>query len=165
LPGAGFGGLQWFPLTFRDPGEYWRGVSQAGPIVDRCLDAELGRYRLPPTRLALVGFSQGTMLALHVGLRRGTAPAALIGYSGMLAGPEHLAADLRCRPPILLVHGAEDDVIPVEALHFSREALAQAGLALEWHERAGLGHGIDPAGLALGGDFLVENLNPRGTLP
>ena len=97
LPMAGMGGLQWFPLTMRDPTEYWRGVSAAGPGLAAFLEAELKRHRLPPQRLALVGFSQGTMMALHVGLRLNPPPAALIGYSGMLAGPEHLGA-CRCVP-------------------------------------------------------------------
>src|SRR6202045_326320 len=89
-------GRQWFPLTFRDPDERWIGVNKAAPILERCLDAELARRALPPSGLALVGFSQGTMMALHVGLRRATAPAAIVGYSGPLVlphetGPEAIA--------------------------------------------------------------------------
>ena len=141
MPGA----LQWFPLTLRDPGERWRGVVAARPGLDRFLDAELARYGLGDDRLVLVGFSQGTMLALHVGLRRSAAPAAIVGYSGLLAGPEHLG-EVTVRPPVLLIHGAEDDLIPVDALHIAREQLAQAGVGVEWHVREGLGHGIDPVG-------------------
>ena len=122
MPGA----LQWFALTFRDPGERWRGVVAARPGLDRFLDAEVARYRLCADRLVLAGFSQGTMLALHVGLRRSIAPAALVGYSGLLAGPEHLP-EIVARPPVLLIHGAEDDLIPVDALHIAREQLAAAG--------------------------------------
>src|SRR5581483_2865478 len=144
IPGM-YGALQWFPLTLRDPSEYWRGVVSAQPTLDRFLDAELSRYRVEPERLVLVGFSQGTMMALHAGLRRPRAPAGIVAYSGLLAGPEQLAG-IRARPPVLLVHGEEDDLIPVEALHAAREALAEAGLAVEWHVRPGLGHGIDPAG-------------------
>src|ERR1700726_5126871 len=80
-------GRQWFPLTFRDPNERWIGVNKAAPILERFLDAELTRRALPPSALALVGFSQGTMMALHVGLRRAVAPAAIVGYSGMLVLP------------------------------------------------------------------------------
>jgi phospholipase/carboxylesterase len=159
-PAAGFGGRQWFELTFRDPGELWRGVSAAGPILDRFLDLELKRYELRPERLALVGFSQGTMMALHVGLRRLTAPAAIVGFSGLVAGPEHLATGIRVRPPVQLIHGEADDLIPLEALHVTREALAEAQVPVEWHVRPGLGHGIDPAGLALAGSYLVEHLGP-----
>ena len=77
-----------------------------------------------PSRLVLVGFSQGTMLALHVGLRRPVAPAAIVGFSGLLAGPEHLAEAKTCRPPILLIHGEADDLIPVDVIHIAREQLA-----------------------------------------
>ena len=151
------GGLQWFALTLRDPHEYWRGVEAVRPALDRFLDAELARYRLPPGRLALVGFSQGTMMALHVGLRRPAAPAGIVAYSGLLAGPEHLA-ETTARPPILLIHGAVDDLIPVDALHMAREPLAAAGLPVEWHVRPGLGHGIDPGGQAMAGHFLRQAL-------
>lgn len=152
------GGRQWFGLTFRDPGEYWRGVTRAQPLLDAFLDAELARLGLGDDRLAIVGFSQGCMLALHVGPRRAAAPAALVGLSGMLAGPEHLAAQARVHPPVLLVHGEADEVIPVEALHMSREALAAAGLAVEWHVRPHLGHGIDEETLRLAGDYLARHL-------
>lgn len=159
IPGM-YGSLQWFPLTMRDPNEYWRGVSAAQPAVDQFLDAELARHRLPPERLVLVGFSQGTMMALHVGLRRATAPAVIIGYSGLLAGPEHLAR-ITARPPIQLIHGEQDDLIPVDALHAAREALAQASLRVEWHVRPALGHGIDSDGQMLAAHRMVEALRPR----
>src|SRR5204863_2593479 len=90
LPGM-YGGLQWFPLTLRDPSEYWRGVAAAQPALDLFLDTELARYRRGAERLVLVGFSQGSMMALHVGVRRPVAPAGIAAYSGLLAGPEHLA--------------------------------------------------------------------------
>src|SRR5665213_1144241 len=101
-------GREWFPLTFRDPNERWIGVNQAAPMLGRFLDAELQRHKLPPEALALVGFSQGTMMALHVGLRRAVAPAAIVGFSGLLVAPpdgnvEALAAEITSRPPVLLV--------------------------------------------------------------
>lgn len=151
------GGLQWFGLTMRDPGEYWRGVVGAQPALDRFLEAELARYRLPPQRLVLVGFSQGTMMALHVGLRRAVAPAGIVAYSGLLAGPEHLA-ETKARPPVLMIHGEADDLIPVEALHIGREALAKAGLCVEWHVRPALGHGIDAQGQFMAAHFIAEVL-------
>jgi len=160
IPGM-YGGLQWFPLTMRDPGERWRGVVAARPALDRFLDAELARYSLAAGRLVLVGFSQGTMVALHAGLRRRAAPAAIVGFSGLLAGPEQLA-EATARPPVLLVHGEVDDLIPVEALHQAREALAQAGVAVEWHVRPRLGHGIDAVGQAMAAHFIAEALAARG---
>jgi len=82
-------GREWFPLTSRNPDERWTRVNEAAPILDRFLDAELSRRNLPPSALALVGFSQGTMMSLHVGLRRPVAPAGIVGYSGMLVMPEN----------------------------------------------------------------------------
>jgi phospholipase/carboxylesterase len=158
LPYEAMGGRQWFDLTMRDPTELRRGTLAAAPALTRFLDAELARHALPPDRLALVGFSQGTMMALHVGLRCAVAPAAIVGYSGVIAGPEHLASEIAARPPVQLVHGEADEVIPVDALALTREALASAGVPVEWHVAPGLGHGIDPEGLALGGHFLAEHL-------
>jgi phospholipase/carboxylesterase len=159
IPGM-YGGLQWFALTLRDPSEYWRGVMSAQPAVDRFLDEQLARYRLSADRLVLVGFSQGTMMALHVGLRRTAAPAGIVGYSGLLAGPEHLA-EITTRPPILLIHGEADDLIPVAALHAAREQLAKSDLLVEWHVRPGVGHGIDPEGQMLAGHFIASALKGR----
>lgn len=154
LPFEAMGGRQWFPLTLRDPEEYWRGVTAAAPVLDRFLDAELQRYRLPASRLALVGFSQGTMMALHVAPRRPQALAGVVGYSGRLAGPEHLAPECASSCPVLLVHGSADDVIPAANLHVAREGLAAAGFPVEWHVCEGVDHSIDPDGLRMGASFL-----------
>jgi len=156
IPGM-YGGLQWFDLTLRDPSEYWRGVTAARPLLDGFLDTELARYRLAANRLVLVGFSQGSMLALHVGLRRSAAPAGIVAYSGLLAGPEHLA-EVTSRPPVLLIHGEIDELIPVQALHLAREALAGRGMRVEWHVRPGLGHGIDPQAQWMAGHFIGRAL-------
>jgi len=155
------GGRQWFALTTREPEERWIGVNKAQPIVDAFLDAELARYGLDDSQLALVGFSQGTMLALHVGLRRRQAPAAILGYSGALVGPENLAAATARGPngrppPILLVHGNQDDVISAEALFLASEDLSKAEIPCQWHLSTGLGHGIDGGGLLHGGLFLAK---------
>ncbi|MGL4729939.1 MAG: alpha/beta hydrolase [Bosea sp. (in: a-proteobacteria)] len=155
-------GRQWFPLTFRDPHERWRGVQAARPVLDGFLDAELQRHGLPATKLALVGFSQGCMMALHVGLRRPAPPAAILGYSGMLVlpegqGPEALAAENLQKPPVLLMHGGQDEVIPPEALFMSAEALAAADIPAHWHLSPEMGHSIDGEGLRQGGLFLMQN--------
>jgi phospholipase/carboxylesterase len=158
-------GRQWFGLTFRDPDERWRGVNKAAPPLDRFLDAELARRQLPPSALALVGFSQGTMMALHVGLRRAAAPAAIVGYSGTLVlpqdgPPETVAAEIRSRPPVLLVHGDSDEVIPAQALFHAAQGLAALDVPVEWHLSQGVGHGIDGEGLRHGGEFLARRLKP-----
>lgn len=150
------GGRQWFPLTLRDPTEYWRGVTAAGPQLDTYLDDVLGETGLPDGRVALVGFSQGTMMALHVGLRRGHAPAAIVGYSGRLAGPEKLTSEITCMPPTLLVHGSLDDLIPIACLAEAAESLSAAGVPVTAVEIPELGHGIDPDGLDLGVRFLAQ---------
>jgi phospholipase/carboxylesterase len=149
-------GRQWFDLTFRDPTELARGVKLAGPTLDAFLDAELKRLNLPPRALGLVGFSQGTMLALAVGLARNPAPAAIVGYSGALATVEALPNDPGAAPAVLLVHGDMDQVIPLDAMLIAREQLGAAGLPVEWHISQGIGHGIDGDGLRLGGAFLKQ---------
>lgn len=154
-------GRQWFGLTMRDPHERWTGVNKAAPALDAFIDAELARHSLPPSALALVGFSQGTMMALHVGLRRKVAPAAIVGYSGMLVlpggtDPALVEAEVMAKPPVLLVHGAEDDLIPAQALFHAAEGLAALGVPVEWHLSAGIGHGIDQEGLRHGGEFLAR---------
>ncbi len=154
-------GREWFPLTLTDPREFWRGVTYAAPRLDAFLDEELARHGLPGSKLALEGFSQGAMMALHVGLRRAAAPAAIVGYSGLLVledgrGPESLRADARSKPPILLVHGDRDDVVPVEMFLVSKEALAGAEVPCQWHLSAGVAHGIDEGGLRHGGLFLAQ---------
>jgi phospholipase/carboxylesterase len=156
-------GRQWFPLTFRDPNERWIGVNKAAPVLERFLDTELKRRDLPGSALALVGFSQGTMMALHVGLRRAVPPGAIVGYSGMLvlandAAAEAVAADIRARPPVLLVHGDRDDLIPAEALFHAAQGLASLDIPVEWHLSQGVGHGIDGEGLRHGGEFLARRL-------
>ncbi|MBC8049810.1 MAG: dienelactone hydrolase family protein [Chitinophagales bacterium] len=157
LPGA-FGGRQWFALTFRDPGERWLGVTGARASLDGFLDAELAALGLDDSALALVGFSQGCMMALHVGPRRQHRIGAVVGFSGLLAGPEHLAREVVTRPPVLLIHGDSDEVIPVEAIHQARAGLGGSEIPVEWHVRPGLGHGIDPFGLDLAGRFLKMSL-------
>ncbi|MGH6684987.1 MAG: alpha/beta hydrolase [Pseudolabrys sp.] len=155
-------GREWFPLTMRDPGERWTGVNAAAPVLNAFLDAELHRRQLPPAALALVGFSQGTMMALHVGLRRPVPPAAIVGYSGMLVVPddidsEKFAVDIRSKPPVLLIHGDQDQLIPVQALFHAAQGLASLDIPAEWHISSGIGHGIDQEGLRQGGEFLARH--------
>lgn len=153
-----FNGFQWFPLTMRDPGEFWRGVNDAAPVLNQFIDRELEKYGLDESSLALVGFSQGTMMALHVGLRREKSLSGIVGYSGRLAGPEHLMSEIKQKAPVLLVHGDSDDVIPVAALDEAKTALQENSVSVQTHISQGVGHGIDQDGLRLGADFLVKSL-------
>jgi len=154
-------GRQWFALTLREADERWVGCLKAAPVLENFLDAELKRRNLPSSALALVGFSQGTMMALHVGLRRATAPFAIVGYSGLLAEPaqaaaENVATEIKSRPPVLLIHGDRDDLIPAQALFHSASGLGALGVPVEWHWSQGIGHGIDHEGLRQGGEFLAR---------
>jgi phospholipase/carboxylesterase len=149
-------GYQWFPIGTFSPAERIKGVRQAEPILNAFIDAELAKAGLTGENLVLIGFSQGTMMALHVGLRRSVAPAAIIGYSGRLGGPEVLQDEIRCRPPVLLVHGDADPVLPVESLPEAEKALTDAGVPVEAHVRPGLGHGIDDEGIGFAMEFLAR---------
>jgi phospholipase/carboxylesterase len=162
-------GRQWFALTFRDPNERWLGANKTAPTLEAFLDAELKRRNLPPSALALVGFSQGTMMALHVGLRRSVAPVAIVGYSGLLVlspdgKQENFAAEIRSRPPVLLIHGDQDDLIPPQALFLASNELGTLGVPVEWHLSHGVGHGIDQEGLRHGGEFLARRFSAGDSL-
>lgn len=152
-------GFQWFPLThnpggLRHPDEYWNGVQNAEDVLQTYIDVELEKHGLDESACALVGFSQGTMMALHVGLRRKKTLAGIIGYSGVLAGSDRLSQDILSKPPVLLVHGEADPVVPIEALPMAAQALAAVDIVNEWHVIPGLGHSIDPLGFELGAGFL-----------
>ncbi|MGE0046273.1 MAG: alpha/beta hydrolase [Hyphomonadaceae bacterium] len=155
VPGAP-GGYQWFDLAARDPRFVEQGVRRAADGLNRFLDRELERHGLGGERLALVGFSQGTMMALHVGLRRGV--GGIVGFSGALVSGASIKEEAKGRPPVLLIHGDRDDRIPLEAMFQAAEALASADLSAQWHVSYGLGHSIGPDGLELGGAFLKTML-------
>ncbi len=156
-PGAP-GGYQWWALTSLAPAARAAGVREMAPALDAFIDALLARYGLSEDRLALVGFSQGTMAALHVGPRRARTLAGIVGYSGMLADPGSPAEELLTRPPILLVHGDADPVVPVAAMHQAEAALSPLGFDVTTHVSPGLVHSIDEPGLRLGGAFLSQVL-------
>ena len=151
-------GREWFPLTMRDPQEFSRGVAAARPAFDAFLDAELRRHGLDESACALVGFSQGTMLALHAGPLRPHRLAGIVGYSGLLADPAALTPERVQKPPVMLIHGDSDDLVPVAAIFSAAQGLAAAEIPVEWHVSQGIPHGIGPDGLELGLAFLKRNL-------
>jgi phospholipase/carboxylesterase len=157
-------GRQWFSLQDRDPDVLFDGVSKAGASVNAFLDAELKKLGLGDDRLALVGFSQGTMTALHVALRRANPCAVVVGFSGALIKPEALGEEITSRPPVLLVHGDADEVVPFQAMVLAQQALDLNGVPVAAYERPHLGHGIDQDGLQLCAMALVQHLFPE-TLP
>lgn len=163
-------GRQWFPIDLGDPAMMDRRperrlqryqamaepADRVAPLVDAFLDAELARHELTDDDLALVGFSQGTMLSLHVGLRRPRPPAAIVGFSGALLGDERAQAELATRVPVQLIHGDADDLVPPLAMFAAAARLGRAGLPVSFHISAGIGHGIAADGIDIATRFLVD---------
>jgi len=154
-------GYQWFSSLDRRPAAVLAGVRAAAAILDRFLDAALTERGLGAGALALVGFSQGAMMSLFVGLRRARPIAGILGYSGRLLAPELLENELRSRPRVLLVHGTADPLVPYESLATAQAALAAAGVPIDILTCPGIGHAIDEAGVRRGGEFLNEVLAHR----
>jgi len=149
-------GRQWFSLQDRSLPAMAQGLRAAAPLVDAYLDAQLAALGLDETGLALVGFSQGTMMALHVALRRPRPCAAVVGFSGALLQPEALAGEIRARPRILLIHGDADEVVNPACLPEAEAGLAAVGVPVLAEMRHGLGHAIDGSGLGLATAFLRQ---------
>ena len=155
-------GYQWFSVQDRTPAAVLGGVRAAAPLLDAFIDDELQKRGLDESDAALVGFSQGTMMALFVGLRRATPLAGILGYSGRLIAPDLLAGELRSRPPVLLVHGTEDPLVPFQSMADAEAALKAAEVPVETLACVGIEHSIDPEGLERGGRFLRDALSaPR----
>lgn len=150
-------GRQWFSLQDRASTRVLEGTTIARPILDRFLDEALAVWGLKDGALALLGFSQGAMMALHAGLRRPNPPAAIVAFSGALIG-EVPAASPGGYPPVLLVHGEDDPVVPFSSFRYARTTLAAAGVSVEAVSRPGLAHGIDPTGLEAAQTMLARCL-------
>lgn len=151
-------GYQWFSLQDRTPGVLAAGVDRSAPVLAQFIEGELAQRGLDARRLALVGFSQGTMMSLHVGPRLDPGPAAIVGFSGRLIAPERLAAEKRSTPPILLIHGDADQVVPFQSMAAAVAELGAAGIPADSLRRPGLGHGIDGPGLGAAAQFLAKHL-------
>jgi phospholipase/carboxylesterase len=151
-------GRQWFSLQDRRPSTMLAGIERTAPLLDAYLDGLLDRHGLEPGQMALLGFSQGTMMALHLALRRPRPLAAVLGYSGALIGADQLAAGCRSRPPVMLIHGDQDDIVPVDALFAATHALQAENIPVQWLVRPGLPHSIDEAGITAGAAFLKAAL-------
>ena len=151
-------GRQWWGLTSLAPQARAAGVRVSAPALNAYIDDQLAAHGLSEDKLALVGFSQGTMMALHVGPRRAKTLAGIIGFSGMLADPDALATEVVTKPPVLLLHGDRDEVLPVEALHQADVQLKGLDFDVASHVSPGLGHSIDEPGLQLGARFLISRL-------
>jgi phospholipase/carboxylesterase len=152
------GGFQWWPLTALEPRALAEGAARAAPAINAFIDRKLRQYTLTDSQFAIVGFSQGTMMALHVGLRREQQIAGIVGYSGMLTGAHELKHTEITKPPVLLVHGSADAIVPVAATHAAESDLERLGIDVAVHISPSLGHSVDPSGLKLGGEFLRRSL-------
>ncbi|MGH7051865.1 MAG: alpha/beta hydrolase [Acetobacteraceae bacterium] len=154
-------GRQWFDISDRAPAHLAAGVRRGARALDLFVDAELKRLNLPADAYALMGFSQGAMTVLFAGLRRDPGPRAILAFSGALVAPETLARERRNLAPVLLVHGEADEVLPASRSREAEQALVAAGVPVEALFRAGLGHGIDDAGLSAGALFLQRAFATR----
>ncbi|MCX8507417.1 MAG: dienelactone hydrolase family protein [Rhodobacteraceae bacterium] len=155
-------GRQWFPIPWLDGSseEAARdGLLKAAADLNAFLDARLAEAGLTPDRLALVGFSQGTMMALQVAPRRPASLAGVVAFSGRLLAPERLAVEAVSKPPVLLIHGDADPVVPFADMQLAGQALTQAGFETYGHVMKGTGHGIAPDGLSVALSFLKERLS------
>ena len=150
---------QWWPIETFSMAERAAGASAAAPGLDAFITQALAQADLPSNRALLIGFSQGTMMALHVGLRRQLPVAGIVGISGMLVAAERLQAEIRSRPPVLLIHGTEDDVVPFNSMNLASAALTAAGVGVETHSSSGVGHSIGEDGLAAATAFAIRALD------
>ena len=149
-------GRQWFSVRSRAPSDMAVGIAKSSEILSRFLQQLMERNGLPASALALLGFSQGAMMALHVGLRLRPSLAAIVGFSGRLMEAPGLPDDHAGAPPVLLVHGSADDVVPASGMAVAKAALRARGVFVECCLRPGLGHAIDPEGLSLAAKFLAK---------
>lgn len=154
-------GYQWFPIPHMDgssPAQALAGMLSAARTLDGWLDALFASSGIGPERTVLVGFSQGTMISLQVAPRRALPVAGVVGFSGRVLQPERLSAEAVSKPPILLIHGDQDEVVPPSSMPEAAEALTAAGFEVATHVSPGVGHGIAPDGLSLALAFIRERL-------
>jgi phospholipase/carboxylesterase len=157
-------GFQLFPIPWIDGSSeaaMTEGFVRSASLLDTWLTETMTAAGIDEAQTALIGFSQGTMMSLHVGPRRASSLAGIVGFSGRLAGAGGSGDTVRSTPPVLLIHGDSDEVIPVDAIHEARAGLARQGMTVQWHVCKGLGHGIDPEGLRLAAGFLTTHLKGR----
>ncbi len=147
-------GRQWFSLQERTPEAFETGTKLAAPILNDFIDGLFKEHNLDEEHTALIGFSQGAMMSLHVGLRRENKLAGILGYSGALANPTVLIDEIKSCPYVKLIHGDSDEILPVSILLTAVQGLEAADVPVTSHIRPGLGHGIDEEGIRLGVEFL-----------
>ncbi len=151
-------GYQWFSLQDRSSDALLTGVKSVEGVLNQFLDNKLAALGLGFDKLAVIGFSQGTMTALHTMLRRGAPCAGVVGYSGAIVSSRSMNGEIKARPPVCLIHGDADMVVPYAAMADAEATFAINDVPHETHTRQGLGHGIDPEGVNIGIEFLKRKL-------
>jgi len=155
-------GYQWFPIPWIDGSSEEaaaEGLRRAADDLNAFLDGVMVDEDLLPEQVMVLGFSQGTMMALHVLPRREDPVAGIVAFSGRLLEPELLADEALCKPPVLLIHGDQDDVVPPQSLPLAAEALEGAGWTEVYaHIMKGTAHGIAPDGLSVALAFMRDRL-------
>ncbi len=154
-------GYQWFPIPWIDGSSEsaaGEGLLRSARRLDAFLDKVLADEGLAPDRMILFGFSQGTMMSLHVAPRRADPIAGIIGFSGRLMIPDALAHETISRPPVLLIHGDADDVVPFADMQVAADALQEAEFDVYGHVMKGTAHGIAPDGLSVALTFMNSHL-------
>ncbi len=155
-------GKQWFSLQERTPEMMLAGIETVAPYVNTFIDTKLAELGLTIDKLAIVGFSQGTMTALHVLPRRAQPCACIVGFSGAMVASQKLEQEISSKPDICLIHGEADPVVPFAQMANAEAALLKSGVKVEAHARPGLAHGIDEIGLKTATEFLSKQFASVG---
>jgi phospholipase/carboxylesterase len=151
-------GRQWFSLQSREVAHMLTGIETSVPLLNQFIDKELAKHQLPIEKLIVIGFSQGTMMALHTMLRRDAACAAIIGYSGAMVASRKLVEEITAKPPVCLVHGDADMVVPFAAMADAQAALHKAGVLIEAYGVEDMGHTISGEGIVIAREFLKKHV-------
>ena len=158
-------GYEWFPIPWLDGSSEEaaaKGMAQSADDLNAFIDAKMAEEGVTSSETILMGFSQGTMMSLHIAPRRAAPLAGVVGFSGRLLAPETLEAEVMCRPPVLLIHGDQDQMVPVESLPAAADALAKAGFEVCTHISKGTAHGIAPDGRGVALQFMRQHLAISG---
>ncbi len=151
-------GRQWFSLQSREVAHMLTGIEASSPLLNDFIDEKLKLYDLTLDKLIIIGFSQGTMMALHTLLRREQPCAAIIGFSGAMVASRKLVEQITAKPPVCLVHGDADMVVPFSAMSDAEAALHQAGVAVEAYCVEDMGHSISGECIVVAREFLKKNV-------